>query len=161
MFESPTPCLHAPSSLFAFVANFQCYEFVLENKWKQDSLHFFSRIICGSLGVIGPSEMVLSETQQFLTITSLVSCHYQKGLERGILPWSKNNKINEMNMCSMAAQMRAWTMFSLYFLSRWSLEYSSNHFFCCMLISVLCKALPTGKHILCTRDWVSHCFPAH
>lgn len=137
----------------------KCSELVLEKKWKQDSLHFFSRIICGSLGVTGPSEMVLSETRQFL-ITSLVCCCYQKGLRGGFCPEVRIMK-QKKRVCALWQLRWEHIYYVLYFLSRWTLEYSSKYLFCCVIISVLCKALPTGKHILCTRDWVSHCFPVH
>ena len=79
MFESSTPYVHIPPSPFRFVENIQCFELVLEQKWKQDFLYFFSSIILWFSGMIilpSPSEMFFSETRQFLILSSN-SCPYQ------------------------------------------------------------------------------------
>lgn len=76
MIESSIPCVLIPPSLFMFVENFQCFELVLEQKWKQRFICFFSSIIVGlssTLILPSPSEMALSEPSQFLTVI-------QKGL---------------------------------------------------------------------------------
>lgn len=71
MFESFAPCVLVPPSPFTFVENFQCFALVLEQKWKQGFLYFFSSIILWFSSMIilpSPKETVLSETRRFLTV---------------------------------------------------------------------------------------------
>lgn len=106
--ESSTPCVLIPPSPFTFVENFQCFELVLEQKWKQGLLCFFSSIILWFSGMIilpSPSETLLSETWQFLTLSSY-RLSLPERAQRRILPCCKNGEINH-NVCCTPAQGRA------------------------------------------------------
>lgn len=165
MFESSTPCVFIPPSPFTFVENIQCFELVLEQKWEQGFLFFFSSVILWFSGVIilpSPSETALSETWCFRTlIQPVVPTRESWGGDSALL-----QKWGSKSQCvvhgSSGESMQTETGAS----SAGHMGPQGTHqtiflFSYVLLIYGLCKSLPTGKHILYTGDQVFHCLPVH